>query len=100
MLYSGAQPECPGDVQSARANLTWSDKASLEVSRMPKELDPSQLRCPCDPSSFAFESTDEVSTTPEIVGQPRATAALEFGLGMNGQGYHVFVAGPRGTGKM
>lgn len=67
---------------------------------MSEELQASQLRCQCDPSSFDFESTDEVSVGAEIVGQPRATAALEFGLGMDGHGYHVFVAGPHGTGKM
>lgn len=34
-----------------------------------------------------------------IVGQERARAAVEFGIGMRHAGYHLFVMGPNGSGK-
>jgi lon-related putative ATP-dependent protease len=67
---------------------------------MVTELTPEHLRRSCDPSSFAFTTTAEVPASEGIVGQPRATVALQFGLEMPDNGYHVFVAGPAGTGKM
>jgi lon-related putative ATP-dependent protease len=67
---------------------------------MPTELAPEALRATCDASRFTFETTAELDVASTIVGQPRATAALQFGLGMVGGGYHIFVAGSPGTGKM
>lgn len=37
--------------------------------------------------------------TPGVIGQERATKAMEFGLGMEAKGYHIFVVGPPGTGR-
>jgi lon-related putative ATP-dependent protease len=34
-----------------------------------------------------------------IISQKRAVASIEFGLGMESKGYHLYVAGPVGTGK-
>lgn len=64
------------------------------------ELPPERLRRQTDPTLFDFDTTAEVQPSEGIVGQPRATAALQFGLGMLGRGYHVYVAGAPGTGKM
>ncbi len=67
---------------------------------MSNELPPERLRRRTDPALFGFDTTAEVPLSEGIVGQPRATAALQFGLGMSGRGYHVYVAGAPGTGKM
>jgi lon-related putative ATP-dependent protease len=67
---------------------------------MLNELTPPALRATCDPARFTFDTTAELNLASSIVGQPRATAALQFGLGMGDRGYHIFVAGSPGTGKM
>jgi lon-related putative ATP-dependent protease len=66
---------------------------------MPNELPPEQLRRSCDPQQFSFETTAELPLIPDIIGQPRATRAIEFGLDMEGPGYNIFVLGPGGTGR-
>ncbi|HEY74823.1 MAG TPA: AAA family ATPase [Thermoflexia bacterium] len=66
---------------------------------MPTELTPEQLRRVCDPASFSFETTADLPLTSDIIGQPRATRAIEFGLRMKGPGYNIFVLGPEGTGR-
>ncbi|MCI0446639.1 AAA family ATPase, partial [bacterium] len=35
-----------------------------------------------------------------IIGQKRAVAALRFGLGIQGDGFHIYVSGQHGTGRM
>ena len=67
---------------------------------LPAELSPTALRAICDPKRFAASTTTEMVPSEGIIGQPRATAALQLGLGMTDGGYHIFVAGPPGTGKM
>ncbi|SDI15846.1 lon-related putative ATP-dependent protease [Proteiniclasticum ruminis] len=37
--------------------------------------------------------------TKGVIGQERATRAMEFGLHMEAKGYHIFVVGPPGTGR-
>lgn len=66
---------------------------------MSLELPPDRLRRACDPKGFSFETTAELPLTPEIIGQPRATRAIEFGLDITGPGYNIFVLGPGGTGR-
>jgi len=53
-----------------------------------------------DPDSFGFETTDELTPLDELVGQPRALRAFELGLGLKQPGYHIFLSGIPGTGKM
>jgi len=65
----------------------------------PLELAPEQLRRICDPADFDFETTDELPYVEEIIGQPRGTRALEFGLEMHSPGFNVYVLGPAGTGR-
>ncbi len=66
---------------------------------MPSELPPEQLRRTCDPQGFPFATTAELPLVPDIIGQPRATRAIEFGLDMEAPGYNIFVLGPGGTGR-
>mgnify|MGYP001475873996 FL=1 len=47
-----------------------------------KSLSPDKLRLLCDPAGLAFETTAEVAPATTIIGQPRATRALEFGMGL------------------
>ncbi|MBI4502157.1 MAG: AAA family ATPase [Gemmatimonadetes bacterium] len=63
------------------------------------ELAPDRLSRSFAPEELAFQTTAELTEEVGIVGQPRALAALEFGLGMVDKGYHVFALGAPATGK-
>ncbi|HEU5171071.1 MAG TPA: AAA family ATPase [Gemmatimonadales bacterium] len=52
-----------------------------------------------DAEALPFRTTDEVPEAEEILGQPRAVQAIEFGMGMPSPGYGMFAFGARGTGK-
>ncbi len=62
-------------------------------------LAPERLRRRCDPGSFDFATTEEVTQLEDTIGQPRALSAVDFGLGMEMPGYHIFATGPIGTGR-
>ncbi len=62
-------------------------------------LPPQQLRQTCDPSQFDFETTAELKDLSEIIGQERAVEAIQFGIGIQREGYNLFALGPSGTGK-
>ncbi len=62
-------------------------------------LKPTALYHRCDPESLGFETTAEVTTSSEFIGQDRAIHAIQFGIGMNRQGYNLFALGPSGTGR-
>ncbi len=64
-----------------------------------KELKPEDLYRRCDPEQFDFETTSELEDPDGILGQPRAVAAVEFGVGIERDGYNVFAFGPAGVGK-
>lgn len=52
-----------------------------------------------DPSALGFATTSELADAIGIIGQSRAAAAIEFGIGMRHQGYNLFVHGPSGSGR-
>ena len=58
-----------------------------------------QLKNVCDISSFEFETTADLYPLQGIIGQKRASEALEFGLDIKKKGYNVFVSGQSGTGR-
>jgi lon-related putative ATP-dependent protease len=62
-------------------------------------LDSSQLYQRCDPALFAFETTAELPTGTEIIGQSRAVDAVEFGIDVPHDGFNLFVLGDPGTGR-
>lgn len=64
-----------------------------------QELPPASLRRVCDPSSFAFDVTDDLPFEPGIIGQDRAVEAIQFGLDITSPGFNVFVMGPTGSGR-
>ena len=64
----------------------------------PLRLKPEQLRWRCDPAAFATPPgpIDEL----DAFGQERALEALHFGLELESPGYHVFVSGLAGSGRV
>jgi hypothetical protein len=67
---------------------------------IPLELSADQLYHIVDPQSLKIATTEQLAPIDGIVGQPRAGAALRFGLGIHDSGYNMYVAGPPGIGKM
>ncbi|MBP6471847.1 MAG: AAA family ATPase [Chloroflexi bacterium] len=62
-------------------------------------LTPEKLRHTVDPNLFNFETTAELPPSTHIIGQPRGTHAIEFGIGIQSQGYNIYILGPMGTGR-
>ncbi|MFN8623795.1 MAG: ATP-binding protein, partial [Chloroflexota bacterium] len=54
----------------------------------------------CPPSSLGFRTTAELPDVDRIVGQARATEAIDLAVGMAGPGWNVFALGPSGVGRM
>lgn len=67
---------------------------------MIKKVPVDELYRSCDPSDFPFKTTDEISPLEETIGQPRALRSLDFGLGIDGHGFNIYILGESGTGKM
>lgn len=65
----------------------------------PLPLDPEQFYRSCDPSLFPFADTTELECEDFLFAQPRAIAALDFGVRINGPGYNLFVLGRPGSGR-
>ena len=57
------------------------------------------LRASCETDALGFETTADLPELKGTVGQDRAMAAIDFGLGMKTKGYNIFAAGPTGTGR-
>lgn len=64
-----------------------------------RELAPSELCKRCDPSRFEFTTTADLPDLDEVLGQPRATEAIRFGMGIRGPGFNLFALGEPGTGR-
>lgn len=62
-------------------------------------LTPEILYHACDISTLDFTTTSELEKTEKIIGQNRALEALYFGVGINHEGYNLFVSGSTGLGK-
>ena len=72
---------------------------SKKTRDRPEPLPPERLYTHCDIGCFEFDTTAELEELSEIIGQERALAAVQFGIGMRREGYNLFVLGPAGTGK-
>ena len=53
----------------------------------------------CDPADFRFKTTAELEELQPVVGQARALEAIRFGVGIQAEGYNLYVLGPAGLGK-
>ena len=65
-----------------------------------KTLATQKLRRVCEPRKLKFKTTAELPIVDDIIGQPRAVRAIDFGIDVRGPGYNIFVMGPGGTGRM
>ncbi len=66
----------------------------------PRELSAEQVRRVFDAERLDFASTGELPRLEDVIGQDRAVRALNFGIGIDDPGYHIFAIGPIGTGKL
>jgi lon-related putative ATP-dependent protease len=64
-----------------------------------KPLSARKLCQECKPSQFTFKTTDELEDLTDVIGQDRAVEAIQFGIGIQREGYNLFALGPSGTGK-
>ena len=53
----------------------------------------------CELKNLTFNTTSELEDISKDIGQQRAMDALKFGIGMNHEGYNLFVLGSTGLGK-
>ena len=67
----------------------------MDNKRVPLE----KLRWVCDEGEFDFETTDEIVELEGAIGQERALKSIDFGLGMQVNGFNLFLAGESGTGR-
>jgi lon-related putative ATP-dependent protease len=63
------------------------------------KISPEEAFHRCAPDSFSFETTTEVEELSRFIGQDRALEAVDFGIGMQQQGFNLFVIGPEGSGR-
>ena len=63
------------------------------------ELSYKDLKNVCNPNTFKFETTDEITDKDLIYGQDRGIKALEFGVSVDSKGYNLYLEGPSGVGK-
>ncbi len=66
---------------------------------MTQPLSPERLQRRCDPSTLGFISSEELQPLEDVVGQDRATSAVTLGIGMQREGYNLYVMGPPGSGR-
>lgn len=52
-----------------------------------------------NPSDFNFNTTKDINSYKEVIGQNRAMKALKFGLSIKRKGYNIYVSGLTGTGR-
>jgi len=67
---------------------------------MVRELTAAELAWSCPEEWLPWQTSAEVESAASIVGQDRAVRAIAFGLGVEGTGYNIFVAGLSGTGRL
>jgi lon-related putative ATP-dependent protease len=58
-----------------------------------------KLRWNCDPELLGFETTAELPDFNDAIGQKRALRSIEFGLGVEGAGFNLYISGETGTGR-
>ena len=64
------------------------------------KLNSTQLVSKQPVKDLGFKSTDELENYVGILGQERASGAIQFGVAMHRAGYNMYVMGESGTGRM
>ncbi|MFP4180206.1 MAG: Lon protease family protein [Spirochaetaceae bacterium] len=67
--------------------------------RNAKELEAEKLRWRCDEESLSFSNTRDLTESPGVIGQDRAIEAIEFGMGIDSNGFNIFAMGVSGAGR-
>ena len=62
-------------------------------------LDPDQLYHGCNLEQLTFESTIELESLSETIGQERVLESIQFGVGMRHEGHNLYVMGSSGLGR-
>ncbi len=75
-----------------------NEAAAGEAAEAPS-AEPGASETRVDPSKLGFETTAELEPSASPIGQRRALEALDFGIGMKGEGYNIRVVGPAGSGR-
>jgi ATP-dependent Lon protease len=65
-----------------------------------KRIPVEKLRWRLDPATLPFETTADLETIEDIIGQERAVEAFRFGININKPGYNVFVTGATNSGRL
>ncbi|MDR2528702.1 MAG: AAA family ATPase [Synergistaceae bacterium] len=63
------------------------------------KLPPDKLRRVTDPKNWKFETTDDIKSTKNLIGQERAVESISFGLEVPSRGYNIFVTGRPDSGR-
>ena len=74
-------------------------KYPLPEAKEPVTVKADQCRWRVDHKKLGFKTTNDVKPLTALVGQPRATKALQLGAQIRGKGYNVFVTGLSATGR-
>jgi predicted ATP-dependent protease len=69
------------------------------MSETDRKVPVEKLRWVCDPAQLGFKTTDEIVNLEGSIGQERALASIDFGLGMANNGFNLYLAGDPGTGR-
>ena len=79
--------------------MTPTDRKEQETqpAAAPRELSVDEAAFKVPVSDLGFTTTAEITITPDWVGQERALAALELGLGVRHAGFNIYVCGLGGT---
>ncbi len=64
-----------------------------------KELSYKDLKMVCNRDMFHFETTGDLESVNDGIGQERGIKALQFGLQVDVKGYNIYIEGPSGVGK-
>jgi lon-related putative ATP-dependent protease len=67
------------------------------MAKLPAELRINEVYRAC--GTLSFDTTASLPDLTEIIGQERAVSSVEFGMGIDSEGYNIFAVGPLGTGK-
>lgn len=77
-----------------------SERTTSEEIRRPVEpLPPDRLYRECDPALLEFTTTEKLEEPEGIVGQPRASRAVLFGMGIRQDGFNLFALGSEEANK-
>ena len=66
---------------------------------VPRPLKHGKLAVTCSPARLGFSTTSELTPPERFTEQARAREALDFGISMQRDGYHIFAMGSSGSSK-